>query len=252
MTMRIPSDNTWKHFGETNPYFGVLTEDEFDSPKMDQQAFNKFFQSGETHVKHVLSVFEKLSTQRRSYNSILDFGCGTGRLVIPFSKFAGHVTGIDVSPGMLKEAATNLKDFGINNVELIESNSLEIVKDRRFDLVHTYIVLQHIPVHIGYKLIQSLLSLIAANGVGMIHLTYSNERSDWKNKVDAFKFRHRWFAQLKNIIKFKHPNTPYMQMNNYNLTIVYRMIEKAGFSNFHVEMTNHGGFRGASFYLVRE
>ena len=211
-----------------------------------------FFESGKDHVNHILDVFNWLSNEQCNFKTVLDFGCGTGRLILPFSAIAQKVTGVDVSPSMLREAEKHLKSLNIDNVELIQSNSLEVLSDRKFDLVHTYIVLQHIPVSAGYRLIKSLLKAVAPGGYAMIHFTYSNSTSAFKKLKYYLRSKYKFFSQVSNIMNGRPTNTPDMQMNNYNLSRVLRMVEEAGFKKFFVELTNHGGFRGVCLYLQNE
>ena len=54
--------------------------------------------------------------------SSLDFGCGVGRLIIPFARVFEHVTGVDISPAMLEIAQRNCLEQGIHNVEFVRSD----------------------------------------------------------------------------------------------------------------------------------
>lgn len=246
------ADNTWEQFGKTNPYYGVCTDEKYKTTNLNDAALSEFFETGYTHVNHVHQVLNTILPDKRAgFNSVLDFGCGTGRLVIPFSKISNHVTGVDISGSMLQEARANAEKFGLSNIELIESGSLSVLEGREFDLVHSFIVLQHIPADAGYKLIESLISLIKKGGCGMIHITYSNEKSFTGNIKAGLRSKYKPVAQFLNIIKGKHPNTPYMQMNNYNLAKVFGIMESFGIQQFFVELTNHGGFRGACIYISK-
>ena len=63
---------------------------------------------------------------------VLDVGCGTGRHSIPLARFGAVMTGLDLSPGMLKMA----KEYaGKENVEvkLIHANASEFELPQKFD-----------------------------------------------------------------------------------------------------------------------
>ncbi|MEJ7912150.1 MAG: class I SAM-dependent methyltransferase [Chitinophagaceae bacterium] len=162
-----------------------------------------------------------------------------------------EVTGIDVSASMLTEAKNNMEKHLVNNVQLLESNSPDILTGKQFDLGHSFIVMQHIPVHIGYHVFEILLQLIKKGGYGMIHLTYSNDKTLIKNQKNKLKSRYQFFSRFFNVVSGRHPDKPYMHMNNYNLATVFRIIEKAGISKSYVELTNHGGYRGLCLYLAK-
>jgi len=48
--------------------------------------------------------------------TILDIGCGPGTLAIPLAKKAKSVTGMDISPEMLKYLKINAEKIGLNNI----------------------------------------------------------------------------------------------------------------------------------------
>ena len=102
-----------------------------------------------------------LSPQR-----ILDFGCGVGRVVIPFAQIAADVVGMDVSPSMLAEARSNCTAGGTTNVTLLRSDDILSTVEGTFDLVHSCIVLQHIEVPRGTALFAQLVRRIRPGGVG--------------------------------------------------------------------------------------
>lgn len=57
---------------------------------------------------------------------VLDIATGTGFVSIPTARLVGEkgsVVGVDISPGMLEQAAEDLKAAGLNNLELIEADA---------------------------------------------------------------------------------------------------------------------------------
>lgn len=77
--------------------------------------------------------------------SMLEIGCGIGRMTGYFAERFGHVTGIDISDEMIALARSNLQRY--DNVDLVRGNGcdLAVFSDASFDFVFSYIVLQHIP-----------------------------------------------------------------------------------------------------------
>jgi len=59
--------------------------------------------------------------------SILDIGCGTGRLTIELAKrnSSGTIIGLDPNPDMIQKAKENIQRSGITNIQLITSGILE-------------------------------------------------------------------------------------------------------------------------------
>jgi len=53
--------------------------------------------------------------------TVLDIGCGPGTLAIPLAQKAKSVTGLDVSPEMLKYLKVNAETNGLNNIKYINA-----------------------------------------------------------------------------------------------------------------------------------
>lgn len=89
-------------------------------------------------------TMQKFSNENLDSQTLLEIGCGMGRLVKPFSIHFNWVTGIDISSEILMEAKAYLID--VPNVVLYENDgkSLILFKDESFDNVVTTGVLQHI------------------------------------------------------------------------------------------------------------
>src|SRR4051794_32833874 len=94
----------WERFGRVDPYYGVYSTDEFRRENLDDAALDRFFASGQEHVGRVLEAARRVAGPGFAPTSILDHGCGVGRLVVPFARGADRVVGVDVSPSMLAEA----------------------------------------------------------------------------------------------------------------------------------------------------
>lgn len=73
---------------------------------------------------------------------VLDVGCGTGTGLVPYIAAGCTVSGVDVSPAMLEQAASRLGDEA--DLHLTDGESLPFDNDR-FDLVTTSMVLHEVP-----------------------------------------------------------------------------------------------------------
>src|SRR4051794_35022039 len=124
------SDRAWEELGRTQLYSAII----------EHASRAEFFGSGEEHVAGLLRIVgERIDPDFRPSRA-LDFGCGVGRVLIPLARLCDEAVGVDVSDAMLSEARRNCDERGLAHVELITTLD-RLAADRRFDLVHTYIVL---------------------------------------------------------------------------------------------------------------
>ena len=135
----MDTDTEWEKWGERDPYFAVLTDPKFRSANLSDEARREFFDSGRLHVNHVLDACQRYVNPQFSRGSVLDFGCGTGRLALPFAEQFEHVTAVDVSQAMLREARRNAEAAGLKNITWLPSDDSLSAVQGRFDLVHSVI-----------------------------------------------------------------------------------------------------------------
>jgi SAM-dependent methyltransferase len=268
------TDDAWRSWGELDPYFGVITDEKYRRGNLTALALDEFFRSGQGHVRHVLNACRRYFPPASAPQRILDFGCGVGRLLVPFAATGAQVTGVDISQAMLDEARKNCDERGHPNVELVLSDDSLSRLEGSFDLVHSVIVFQHIPPERGRVLIARLVERLNAGGVGVIHLTYGKSwhADSYGQPVDGVaapppprggRWSRAWTA-LGSAWKASAwpapppppaptaPATdPEMLMNVYPMNEILFIVQAAGIRSFHAEFTNHGGELGTVLYFQR-
>ncbi len=80
-------------------------------------------------------------------SSLLDVGCGTGRLEFQLASHCSEAVGLDLSSLNIKYANNHLKEFGFENVSFIHGSvlRLEELTDKHFDFALTSYVLHEMP-----------------------------------------------------------------------------------------------------------
>jgi SAM-dependent methyltransferase len=244
------TDLEWERLGAVDPYFGVITDPRFHRANLTNALRDEFFASGRVHVAHVYDVIRRHVSPGFAPRRVLDFGCGVGRLLIPFAATADTVVGTDVSPSMLAEAERNCRERGVD-VRLVRSDDTLSGLDDTFDLVHSFIVFQHIPVARGMAILDRLLERIAPGGVGALHFLYGFDTTVGR----IGRLLKTWLPgsrYLINAARGRALTTPVMQMNPYDLETIFTRIHARGARSTYVEHTNHGGALGAHlFFAVR-
>lgn len=80
-----------------------------------------------------------------SDDTVLDIGCGVGRLSRAAAARVGRVHALDVSAEMLTRAKKNLADVPNVSFHLGDGDSLGAIGDDQIDVVVSLVVFQHIP-----------------------------------------------------------------------------------------------------------
>lgn len=102
----------------------------------------KFDDSGRRDAEMFFEQDQDLLTAEAT---VLDIGCGIGRMDRHVASRVGRLIGVDVSGEMVARARARLAEF--DNVEFVEvdGRSLAPVADASVDVVFSHIVFQHVP-----------------------------------------------------------------------------------------------------------
>jgi 2-polyprenyl-3-methyl-5-hydroxy-6-metoxy-1,4-benzoquinol methylase len=245
--LRPEHGEQWERFGRLDPYYGVYAVQDFRGRELASDARARFFASGEEHVASLLGDIRELVDPGFAPGEVLDYGCGVGRLLIPLAKDARRAVGIDVSPSMLAEARRNCEAFGVGGVELLTANELHGLEPR-FDLVHSALVLQHVPVRTGERIVAELVNLLRPGGVGAIHLQIGAGRR-WLafNALMKLPMAHN----VLNAVRGRPWSYPHMQMNVYPLGRLSRILRDRGISLVHLKLAPRAGGYDACTLIFR-
>ncbi|MGI9090998.1 MAG: class I SAM-dependent methyltransferase [Gemmatimonadaceae bacterium] len=246
------SDKDWERFGQTDPYYAVLSEERFRRDQLTSDGLTEFFRSGREHVERVLAIIrERLDPAFRPMHA-LDFGCGVGRVLVPLAECCEAVTGLDISEAMLAEARRNCECAGMANVQLGLADDDVSAAVGAYDLVHCYIVLQHVPVPRGERIIRALVKRLAPRGVAVLHVTYMHEVPRSRRLLYWARTRVPFGNALLNVSLGRSPSAPMMQGNDYSITRLLDSVHELGCGEVHVRFTNHQGNRGVLLFCRKE
>src|SRR5437763_12953662 len=90
----------WEELGKLDPLWAVLT---FSDKRFGRWTPEEFFATGRVKIDSIMASAARLGFPC-SRESVLDFGCGVGRLTRALSAYFGRCTGLDISDNMLAAA----------------------------------------------------------------------------------------------------------------------------------------------------
>jgi ubiquinone/menaquinone biosynthesis C-methylase UbiE len=242
----------WKKWGKNNPYFGVISEEKFRLDQLDAESKNEFFKLGNDDF---LTIQHRIKLHLNpSFNpqNTLDFGCGVGRLLIPFSQISKKITGVDVSENMLLEAEKNCEERNIKNAAFHLSGGDLSQINEQYDFIYSLIVFQHIPVKAGMKILKQLLEKLEPGGIAVLHFNYGKQKlsqSYGKPSLNIIDYLFYYLDKTWKIIT-GHKD-PEMRMYYYKLDDIMYLFQQNGAHRLFTYYTDHGGELGAVFYFKK-
>ena len=162
----------------------------------------EFRSSGEQSVRELI-----LDDQARlcpdgdwKSKSLLEIGCGAGRMTGPLADIFGEVHAVDVSGEMLRIARDRLADKPNVHLHQIDGRTLAPLGDRRFELVFSTIVFQHIPDPATIEsLVEDSCNHVVDRGILKLHFQGDQsiglaERDTWLGATISVLDVLRWCA----------------------------------------------------------
>ncbi len=234
------TDQDWKHYGELEPYYGVLTHERFLRANLTPEVLEEFWQTGRDDISITWNNLVRLFGER-PIRSALDFGCGVGRLTRAIGEIADNAVGVDVSPAMIAEG----QEHSLPNVEFTTE-----LPSGPFDWINSSIVFQHIPPKRGLVFFKDLLDRADESAFLSIHFTFFKDgRALNSHGIEAIQFG-TWDGEVIRPTLMKETEQR-MMMYDYDLNKIYAMLIANNFTDVHLTHTDHAGARGAVIYAGR-
>jgi ubiquinone/menaquinone biosynthesis C-methylase UbiE/glycosyltransferase involved in cell wall biosynthesis len=135
----------WDERVRRHPWYYIATGPGSKAASADIQPWasqEQFELSGDLSVDGILRDIEEYTHPEMT---VLEIGCGGGRMLKPLARRFAEAIGVDISPAMIEHAREMLA--GLPNVRLIvnSGSDLKQVGDESVDLAISFIVFQHIP-----------------------------------------------------------------------------------------------------------
>lgn len=158
-------ERNFRHMGEIEPHWSVLTDAKFSSKNI-QHTRDEFYASGEELVNEFLETAERFGLAPNKDGTCFELGCGVGRSTIWLARHFRTVIGADVSAPHLNLARQAAKDFARSNISFVRVNRLDEIEGLpQSDAFFSIIVLQHNPPPLIRHLLGVILGKLRSGGL---------------------------------------------------------------------------------------
>jgi len=226
-------------FAAREPYFAVVTAPRFLRANLTPEYEREFFASGEILVDKIFSLVEAGLVPKFAPMSMLEYGCGVGRLAIPLSRRPGSVTAVDRSDVMLDLARREAERRGAGHI-VFQTPEAFAAASKKFDLVVCYHVLQRLRHGHGLDLIRQLVDRISAGGVGVFQWPLTTGVSMGVEITRWARERLPAVNGVVNRLRSKPATDPFIPTYAYALDEVLDVLKSAGCRDMQVVFEGAG------------
>jgi len=136
--------------------------------------------------------------------TVLELGCGAGRMTHCLAGRFGHVIAFDISPVMLERGRELLRD--ISNVKWVCGNGRDLtgVQTESVDLVFSYLVLQHLPSEdLVWRYIQEILRVVRRGGFFLLQFNgMQSPTMNWRGRLAWKVIDSTWAVGLRSLSRW--------------------------------------------------
>lgn len=234
--LRHRVESTWTKLGGTEPHWSVLTAEKYRSRTI-AQTREEFYATGQGNYLQAQRVLARNGVNLAELSTVLDYGCGVGRVSSAFARAGHKVVAADISPNHIEAANAYFREEGLAQVETHRMTKIDDIDTLpEVDLFFTTIVLQHNPPPIIAQVLRKALGRIRQGGYAYFQLqTY---RSGYVYDVAADA----------------DATTDHMEMHVLPQRDVFRILDETGFRPLEVHLDGnvpHAGFESHTFVAER-
>jgi SAM-dependent methyltransferase len=167
---------TWQRLGRTQPFWSVLTADEYKMERFGENS-DSYWNSGRDDVERLNAWLKRNGLPAFGPDhSCCEYGCGTGRVTRWLADQFSRVIALDISQPHMELAQRHMEKVGKSNVSFRSIDSLASLHQAMepVDVFFSFLVLQHNPPPIMALILNSALQSLKPGGIAFFQLpTYS-------------------------------------------------------------------------------
>lgn len=173
----------WEALGEIDPLYAILSDPGARNGEWDVEAF---LATGEADAARIMGACEALGVPVRREASF-ELGCGVGRITRALSPSFSRSVGVDISAPMIARAREMNADRPNCEWAVNDAPDLASFADGEFDLVVSFIVLQHVPDRaVISSYLREMARILAPGGALVVQMPASmplRQRVQWRRRA---------------------------------------------------------------------
>ncbi len=154
----------WSRYGREEAYYSVLTNPKYLSETLGTADIEEFYGTGKLEVAGFETALLRNGISLDADWTVLEFGCGVGRIAEPFAQRCAAYVGVDISAGHLALGRARLGERAVDNATLIPLADF-LSTPPPYDVFFSVIVLQHNPPPIIHQLLDHALACLEPGGL---------------------------------------------------------------------------------------
>jgi len=192
----------WESAAKRKDYrFSIYSNPDFSEPIFDK--------SGTTSLNILLDILESWNVDI-SDKTVVDYGCGAGRVTKYIAQVARKVIGTDISEKMIDRFKQRLGK--IENVDLFTGSGKDLrpLEDGSVDIIYSLWVFQHIPEKIVPKIVEDCYRVLKEGGLLIFQMALDKKhRAGVYEPLPACSLAHWTKKEVKKMCRD-------MGFNGYN------------------------------------
>ena len=156
-------EEVWSRYGREEAYYSVLANAKYLSDQLNSQGLEEFYETGHLEVQHFETVLKRNCVIPDANWTVLELGCGVGRMAEAFALRFQRYIGIDISSQHIELAQQRMASKTDGNT-LFQILPEFILTPPNYDVFYSLIALQHNPPPLIAHLLDHALTFLSPGG----------------------------------------------------------------------------------------
>jgi SAM-dependent methyltransferase len=239
------SNEEWEKIAINDPLYGISSEKGKSGRRW---TLEEFYGKGERYLRYISKDLDEVSKDA----TVLDFGCGVGRISRILARNFKTVIGLDVSESMVRLAKEYNDSIGSLSFAHYDGKNFPFTNSA-FDLIVSFQVLQHVdPVGIK-KILSEIYRVKKPDGIAILHLPQPSLSFKLMRLMRGVAIRRlltKGLSRLGLVARFPGRLWVLSQYNVYSDYKIKELMKSVGFSEIIVRCWSPSS-RQTAIYIAR-